>query len=92
MMNELTEEQFRTWWAFHLFVEPFEPERMDRRFGMLACFVEALLCGNDSQLQPGAFDLGWNPDREYVADNGQDWQLMKAKTELIMSSYAHMQG
>ena len=82
MMDSLTEEQFRTWWAYDLFVEPFELSRMDRRFGLLACAVETMLCG-DSSMQPSDFDLSYREIEEESEPEAEDWQVMKAKMEMV---------
>ncbi len=80
MMASLSETQFRTWWAYDLFVEPFEQSRMDRRFGLLACAIEALLCG-ESSMQPSDFDLSYREEEEEPGT--EDWQVMKARMEMV---------
>lgn len=89
MMASITERQFRTWWAYHLFVEPLESQRMDRRFGLLVACLESLLYGEDAGYNPANFSLGW---RESCRDAGaqpagEDWQLMKARLGQIIQEH-----
>lgn len=90
-MESLTEEQFRTWWAFHLFVEPLEASRMDRRFGLLVACLEAMLFGDEAGYNPANFELCWRERQQKEGpDDAADWQVIKAKAEQILQ--AHYQG
>lgn len=90
MMASITERQFRTWWAHHLFVEPFESERMDRRFGLLVACIESLMCGEAAQYDPARFYLGWREAAESQNDDvpgSEDWRLMKARLGQIIQEH-----
>lgn len=87
MMESISEQQFRRWWAFHLYVEPLESIRMDRRFGLLVSFLEMMLIGPGASYNPANFTLGWREQESEQQEDSADWKLIQAKMENLCYAF-----